>query len=252
MWVFTVAQRQPPFQFERQPAGERRLIAGVAFRRRRLACSSMQLRVPGHPTGDSRVVCGGAFEGAGRESPAFGERGAATGDRREEVVVLLGTGHHGGEGVILGRGPHEARATDVDQFDRLARRAVGPGDGGLEGIEIHDHGVEGIDAVGGEHGPVVGPVVPREHAGEDPRVERLHAAVEDLGKGGDGGDILDLEAMARKRSTGAACAHHADARRLQAGGEPAEACLVEHAHKNAADGDDIDGRRAGRRGGMCM
>ena len=212
----------------------------------------MQIGVSGHPAGDGGVVGGRAFEGAGRKPSAFGERGAATGDRREEVVVLLGAGHHGGEGMVLGRGPHEARATDVDQFDRFARRAVGPGDGRLKGIQVHDHGVEGVDAVGGEHGPIVGAVVPGEHAGEDPRVERLHPAVEDLGKGSDRRDILDLEPMTREGGARAAGAHHADTRRLETGGQPTETGLVENAHEDAADRNDVHGGRGGRRSGMGM
>ena len=255
MGVFTVSQRQPPLQLKGQPAGERWLIVGILparVRYRRLTNCHMQIGVSGHPAGDGGVVGSRPFERAGRQPLAFGERGAATGDRREEIVILLGSGHHGGEGMILGRCPHEARTADVDQFDRFASGAVGPRDGGLERVEVHDHGVEGVDAVGGEHGPIIGAVMPREHAGKDPRVERLHPAVEDLGKGGDRRDILDLEPMARESGARAAGAHHANARRLEAGGEPAEASLVEDAHEDAADGDDINGGRRGRRGGMGM
>ena len=253
--IFTVSQRQAPLEFEGQPAGKRWLIVGVLparVRCRRLTNGRMQIGVSGHPAGDGSVVGSRAFEGAGRKPAAFGERGAATGDRRQEVVVLLGAGHHGGEGMVLGRCPHEARPADVDQFDRFASRAVGPGDGRLEGIQVHDHGVEGVDAVGGEHGAVVGAIMPREHAGEDPRVERLHPAVEDLGKGSDRRDILDLEPMAREGGARAAGAHHANTRRLETGGEPAEAGLVEDAHEDAADRNDVHGGRGGRQGGMGM
>ena len=204
----------------------------------------------GHPGCDGRVVGRRPFKGAGRQPPTLGQRCAAAAEGGEEFVVLFGAGHHRGERVVFGRGPHEAGTAHVDQFDRLASRAIGPGNSRLEGVEVDNHSVERVDAVVGEDSPVIGTVVAGEHAREDPRVERLHAAVEDLGEGRDGRDVLDFEAVADERCARAAGAHHADTRRFQAGSQSAEAGLVEHAHEHAADGDNVNGGRAGRRGSM--
>lgn len=86
----------------------------------------MKIGVAGHPGSDGRVVDGRPLEGAGSQPPTLGQRGAAAADGGEKLVVLIGAGHHGGESMVLGRGPHEAGTTDIDQFDRLASGAIGP------------------------------------------------------------------------------------------------------------------------------
>ena len=100
------------------------------------------------PVGDRRVVRGRVREGRGRQlSPQLERRAAVLASSARIVGVLPRLGGDRREGVILGRGPHEARPADVDVLDRLRRRHAAPGDRLLERIEIHDHQLEQLDAV---------------------------------------------------------------------------------------------------------
>ena len=248
MRVLAVAEWQPLLEFEGHPRRQRQFIGEFGGRR-----GSQRLRdeacVPGHPPSDHGVVLRGVLEGRGGELPPLRKRRAASGHRRDEGIVLGGACDDAGEGVVLGSRPHEARTTDIDEFDRLGRRAIGLRDHALEVVEVDDHRVEPFDAVLGEHGEVVGPVAAGEDAGEDVGVERLHAAVEHLGKAGDRRHVVHRDAEFGQRRRGAAGAGDADTCGLERRGEPVEARLVEHADKDAADRDDVDGRRRGSRVG---
>ena len=147
---------------------------------------------------------------------------------------------HRRERVVFGRRAHEARAADIDQFDRLGGRAVGLRDHALEVVEVDDHRVEPLDPVILENGEIVGPVTPGENAGEDVGVERLDPAVEHLGEAGDGRHVDDDNALTCQSRGGATGAGDANPRDLEGGGEPVEARLVEHADEHAADRNDVD------------
>ena len=49
--------------------------------------------------------------------------------------------------MILGRGAHHGRATNINIFDGVLQRAVRAGNGGLEGIQIHDDQINSRDIV---------------------------------------------------------------------------------------------------------
>ena len=202
-----------------------------------------------HPPRDHGVVTGGVLKGpCGQQSP-LGERRTPAADRGQKLVVLIRMGHNCRKGMVFGGGPHEARAADVDQFDRLRRRGAGLGDHALEGVEIHNHRLELLDAVVGQHGQVVGAIAAGENAGEDVGMERLHAAVEHLGKARDRRDIFDVEPMSGERCGGATGAGHTNAGSLEARSQPVDAGLVEHAHEHPAYGHTI-GARSGLSGAI--
>jgi len=201
-----------------------------------------------HPAGDDRVVVRRVLEGPGGEEPPLGEGRAAPGDCLSESVVLVGMRDDCREGVILGRGPHQARAADVDQFDRLRRSAAWFRDDALEGVEVDDHGVEPLDAVGGEHVEVVGAIGAGQDACEDVRMKRLHAAVEYLGKTGDRRDIFDVEAVGGEGRRRPAGAGDADACSPQGGGQTIEAGFIEDTHEHPPHGHSVDRGAGGRRG----
>jgi len=94
----------------------------------------------------------------------------------------------GNGGMILGRRAHHGRPADVDIFDGLGSGAAGARDRLAEGIQVDDHQVDTVDLMLGQLGGMGGVRAAGQDAGVDARVERLDAAVEDLGKAGDVGD----------------------------------------------------------------
>src|SRR6185436_17359550 len=93
---------------------------------------------------------------------------------------------------------------DVDLLDQgvEAGRRVGGGAG--ERVEVHDHQVDGLDAVRSDGGQVLRQVPPGQDAAVDGRVQGLDPAVEHLGKGGDVRDVHDREPGFGQRLGGAA------------------------------------------------
>ena len=87
-----------------------------------------------------------------------------------------------------------------------ASRSVTPGllDRALERIEVHADQVDRLDALRLEGRHVVRVVAAREQRGVEPRVQGLHAPVEDLRRAGELGDVGDLEARVADRRRGAA------------------------------------------------
>jgi hypothetical protein len=101
----------------------------------------------------------------------------------EEEAVVGGVHHHRHVAEVLGRRPHHRGAADVHVLDRLVERAA-LGHLVLEGVQVHDHHVDGRDLVLLEGGEVLRGVAAREDARVDPGVQRLDAPVQDLGEAG--------------------------------------------------------------------
>ncbi len=90
--------------------------------------------------------------------------------------------------VLRSRAQHRGSA-DVDVLDRFGVRAVRPRRRRLERIKIHREYVDHVDAVLDQHGLVDASA--REQAAVDVRMQRLHAAIHDLGESGNSGDLDD-------------------------------------------------------------
>ena len=104
-------------------------------------------------------------------------------------------GHAAGFGaVVLGGGAQHGRAADVDVLDRVGEGAAGLGDRFAERVEVDHQHVDAVDArrLDGVH--VLGAVAARQQAAVDLRMQRLDAAVQDLGRTGVGGDLGDVQA----------------------------------------------------------
>ena len=114
-----------------------------------------------------------------------------------------------------------------------------------ERVEVDDDEVERGDAGGGERLAVVGAPAIGEQPGVDPRVERLHPAVEHLGEARDGGDVGDREAGVAERPGGAAGADELEAARDEAAAQVREPGLVRDGQQRAARdrGAGVDRRR---------
>ena len=74
-----------------------------------------------------------------------------------------------------------------------SKRDAGPGDGGLERVQVDDDQVDRLDALGLERGEVVGDVAAGEDAAVELGMERLDPAAEDLGLAGVGRDLGDVQ-----------------------------------------------------------
>ena len=111
----------------------------------------------------------------------------------------------------------------------MAEGDAGLGGGLLEGVEVDDDHVDGLDRVLGDGGLVFGVAADVEQAAVHLGVEGLDAAVEHLGKAGEVADVLDGEAGIAKRAGGAAGRDEFDAEAGQCLGKLHQARLIGNA-----------------------
>jgi hypothetical protein len=179
----------------------RRVRAGVVEARR--GCGRGSLGDLVERVGDGGVVGGGGAKACFGQPPArCAAQGAAVGLQLFDQRGIVGhAGHDGHVFKVLGRGAHHRRAADVDVFDEMAEGDAGLGGGLLEGVEIDHHHVDGLDAVRGDGGFVLGVAANVEQAAMDAGMQGLHAAVEHLRKAGQVADVLDRQAgLAQRRA----------------------------------------------------
>ena len=136
----------------------------------------------GQPAGDCAVVRRRAGKGTGCERPAGLDRDLSEPELGEHQLVILGAADRDHVGVILRGAAQQSRPSDIDLLDRLVPLDVEPADRVLEGIEVDAHEIDGVDAVGGEVGNVLGHVASREDAAVHRRVQRDDAMAEHLGE----------------------------------------------------------------------
>ena len=191
------------------------------------------------PAADRGVVARGLGEGL------VGEPVAGRGRDRPlrllqlgaDRVVGLGLDDDGDALVVLGGGADHRRAADVDVLDRHLGRDLVPGDGLLERVEVDADEVDRLDALARQRRHVLGVLAPRQQRRVQPRVQRLHAAVEDLLLAGELGDVGHLEARLAQGAGGAAGGEDLDPHRRQAAGEVGDAGLVGDRDQGPANAD---------------
>src|ERR1700675_1220862 len=158
----------------------RKLARAVEGRRKRLRELDTALK----PAQDRRGVRGRSRErGRSEATPKLvRNRTASRPQLLEHTVVVLRPAYGNDRGEVLGGGPQERRAADVDHLDHAALVQLGPLDGELERIQVHTDQIERLDTVLGERGEVLFELA----AAEDPRVDAgmqgLHAPAEYLWK----------------------------------------------------------------------
>ena len=142
--------------------------------------------------GDGGVVGGGEGEGLLGKTPAgFAAQSAVVGLQFFDQSGIIGdAGDDGDVFEVLGGGADHGGAADVDVLDEMAEGDAGLGGGLLEGVEVDDDHVDGLDAVRGDGGLVFAIAADVEQAAVDLGVEGLDAAVEHLGKAGEVADVL--------------------------------------------------------------
>ena len=93
----------------------------------------------------------------------------------EDEGVVVGVAHDRHAIVILGRGAQHAGAANVDVLDQLFEGHAGLGQRLLEGVQIHDHQVDGLGTDAFEIG-VVG-TRPSEQRAVHAGVQRLDSTI---------------------------------------------------------------------------
>ena len=159
--------------------------------------------------------------------------------------------------MVLGCRTHQTRAANVDQLDRIRRKACGlclaaqlapialkRSNDSLKWIEIDDDRIELLDAVMPQHLQIVGPIAASQNAGKDVWVERFHAAVENLWKARDGRDIFNLQPIAGHGCTGTAGAGHSHASGFEAASQTFQPRLIKDTHQHATNWNSVHRLRA--------
>jgi len=105
---------------------------------------------PVQPPGDGGIVARGEVEDLDREAKPGLQGGVAGGGDLGQHLGVIGRVDDDGDILkILGRGPQQGRAADIDILDGIGKAASGIGDGLLEGVEIDGDEVDILQAVFG-------------------------------------------------------------------------------------------------------
>ena len=177
------------------------------------------------PGDDGRVVGGGVGERLAGQARRVASASSPVAAQLVEHVPVVGRVDDDADvRVVLGRGPHHGGPAHVDHLDRRV---------GAERVEVAHHEVDGDDAAVVEGLHVLGLRPVGEHAAVDVGVQRLHPAVEHLGRAG---DVLHLEVGDAGLGQGArraAARHQLPPQAAQALGQGLEAGLVVHGQQRS-------------------
>ena len=121
---------------------------------------------------DCGIICRCQGKGLARQrSPRRRtDRRRQRGEFREHTVVIGRVGHHCHGFMVLGGGPDERHAADIDVLDAILRARPG-GNGFGKGIEVTDEEIDRGDAPFGQRCEVIPPVTACQQAGMDRRVQ---------------------------------------------------------------------------------
>ena len=157
--------------------------------------------------------------------------------RREglaEGLVVLGVDHHREPLPVLGRRPDHGRAADVDVLHRVLVGAVGLLDHPAEGIEVHDHEVDGRDVVLPQLG-LVGRRRSSQNPTVDPGVQGLDPAVQDLRCARVVADLDRRDPELAQRPVGPTGGEHLHFVLDEQPSQPRQVRLVTDTHQGATD-----------------
>jgi hypothetical protein len=144
--------------------------------------------------------------------------------------------------VVLRRRADHRRAADVDVLERLVLAHVQARHRAFERVEVHAHEVDLLDPFLLERLEMSGVVADREQRRVELRVQRLDAAVEDLGRARQVLHASNLDARLAQRFGGAARRDDLDPQRREARSELGDPGLVRDGHERAAHAQRLTGR----------
>ncbi len=189
----------------------------------------------GQHLGDPRIVGSGMPERVDRQRRAQPDTDPAVRlELRQHCVVLIGRGHDGDRGMVLGGRADHRRAADVDLLDQVVETDPRPSRRDRERIEIDNDQLERRDRRGQELAPVVGRAAVGQDPAVDARVQRLDPAVEHLRAGRHRRDVCDRQAGIAQRTGRAPGRDELEPGAHESGCEWSEAGLVRDRQERAA------------------
>ena len=164
MWVLTVTELRDFFERQLQEAGKNLPSGG--------ACEI---------AADGRVVGCGSCEGLDRQlRTKLRGSGPPLLEGGYEPGIVRGLGDYRHVPVILGGGSNHGGAADVDHFDDLFPGGSRASRGGLEGVEVDDQQLDGLDPQIPQCRQVLRPVPAGQQRRVNLRVQGLDSSVEHL------------------------------------------------------------------------
>ena len=130
---------------------------------------------------------------------------------------------------VLGRRANHGRAADVDVFDQVTEGDAGLRGGFLKRIEVHDHHVDGLDAVRGDSSLMLGVAADEEQSAMYAGMQRLYAPVQHLREAGQVADVFHRETGFAQSFRGSAGGDQLHSKTRQHLGELHQAGLVRDA-----------------------
>ncbi len=179
--------------------------------------------------GDHAVVGGGGGENFARQIEAGGERSVFVGFQfRGYTIVIGGIGDDRDAFEIFCGGAQHGGPADIDVFDQLSGGEICFGGGFGEGIEIHDHQIDGRDAVFGGLLLIFRVAAAEEQAAVHFGMQRFYASAEHFRPAGKFGDVFHGDAGVAQEFGGAAGGENFDAQRGEPLGEFQNAGFVKY------------------------
>src|SRR5207302_1447260 len=129
---------------------------------------------------DGRIIGGGKREGLLREPP-FGlerELSLVGRDFGGNAGIVIGRGDDSDVTKVLGGGADHGGPADVDVLNQFVEFNARLSGGLLEGVEVHDDHIDGLDLMFGDCASMGGISADMKDAAVNLRVQRLYAAVE--------------------------------------------------------------------------
>ncbi len=175
----------------------------------------------------------------GREARARG-RGRAAAMRLqlgEQGGVVRRIDGHRHRVVILRGGPQHRRTADVDVLDGLLVAAVRPRDRLREWVEVDDEQIDRLNVMPRHHGIIDSAAA--QQSAVNLRMQRLDAAIHDLGKSRVARYLADWKAALREQARGASGGQDLHLARRQCARELDQTALVGYRQQRPRDGQDL-------------
>ena len=175
-------------------------------------------------------------KGGRGEGLALGQGGVSVLFRQQtqQFSVVGHGGHDHHVAMVLGRCADQADAADVDLLDHVGLRSARR-HRGLEGVQVHDHQIDGGDVVFLQLGHIAIQVTPAQDAPEDLGMQGLHPPSQDAGVGG---EVLHWGHGQPESFNEGLCAAggiKVDAQPVEFTDDGFEPVLVEHGYERALD-----------------
>ena len=212
---------------------EHRLLVGVLTVAQRLLEVELQEELLvqagllAHVGSDHRIVLSRVGVGLGRElQTALLLRVAELLDLGQNLVVILGVANHRYIVPVLGSRTQHRRTADIDILNGLLDRYALLLNRLTEGIEVHAHQVDKLDSVLLQRLKMALVIAASQQTAMHLGVQRLHAAVANLGEARYVADVDYLHAALLEQLHRAARGDHLPAQRAEALGKLHHATLV--------------------------